>query len=107
MNKTHSAKSLPSARSLRCLSAAERLIEYDSKLNEFFPRYLPGHAPLRSSTLSFPYSLNVLITHSFVVMATRIDQNSYFLPAGLLCGRRIEPGIALWASERGRVKCGG
>jgi hypothetical protein len=67
----------------RGLPGAERLMEYESKLNEFLPRSkCLGMCQYDRRRFPPGVLLNVLRTHPIVVMGTRVYRNSYYVPPG-------------------------
>jgi len=75
---------------LRGLLGSERLIEYESKLNEFFPtskclaicQYDMRH-------FDPEILLNILETHPIVVIGTKIYDNFYYIPTDEFLGGKI------------------
>jgi PAS domain S-box-containing protein len=66
---------------LKGLPGSERLIEYEAKLNEFFPHNNALAICQYDMRLFKPeILLNVLLTHPIVVIGTRIYENFYFMP---------------------------
>ncbi len=66
---------------LRGLPGSERLIEYESKLNEFFPGSLcMAICQYDRRRFSPEILLDVLNTHPVAVVGTRIYHNLYFMP---------------------------
>lgn len=66
---------------LKGLPGSERLIEYEAKLNEFFPGSLALAVCQYDRRLFGPeILLHVLTTHPIAVIGTSIYENSYFMP---------------------------
>ncbi len=66
---------------LKGLPGSDRLIEYEAKLNEFFPESKALAICQYDMRLFKPeLLLNILLTHPLVVIGTRIYENFYFMP---------------------------
>jgi PAS domain S-box-containing protein len=83
---------------LRGLPGSERLIEYEAKLNEFFPGSL-CMAICQYDRRRFPPEilLDVLTTHPIAVVGSRIYRNPYFMPTEeFLRADRAAATLAQW-----------
>jgi len=66
---------------LKGLPGSERLIEYEAKLNEFFPNNKALAICQYDRRIFKPnLLLNVLLTHPIVVIGTKIYENFYYMP---------------------------
>jgi PAS domain S-box-containing protein len=66
---------------LKGLPGSERLIEYEAKVNEFFPNHKALAICQYDMGLFQPeILLNVLLTHPIVVIGTHIYENFYYMP---------------------------
>ncbi len=94
---------------LRGLPGSRRLIEYETKLNEFFP----GSACLaicqyHYHTFAPSLLLDVLTTHPVAIVGTAVYDNFYYMPSGaLLSGQRSAARLRRWLenlADRGRTE---
>ncbi|TAM45864.1 MAG: PAS domain S-box protein [Acidobacteria bacterium] len=82
---------------LRGEPGSERLIEYESRLNDFFP----GSACLAicqydRRRFSPEVLLDVLHTHPYVLLGTKLYDNFYYLPPSAFLGNRPEARFRQW-----------
>ena len=82
---------------LRGEPGSERLIEYESRLNEFFPgsRCL-AICQYDRRRFAPEVLLDVLHTHPFVLLGTRLFDNSYYLPPAAFLGDRAAGRFEQW-----------
>ncbi|MDO5836257.1 MAG: PAS domain S-box protein [Methanobacterium sp.] len=66
---------------LKGLTVSERLLEYESKLNEFFLNHkVLAICQYDRRLFESELLLNILLTHPFVIIGTKIYENFYFMP---------------------------
>jgi len=93
---------------LRDLPGADRLLEYEARLNDFFPgsrclalcRYPVKHFPA-------PLLLDVLRTHPQVVIGTEVYDNPHYVPPSILLGTdRSALDLRRWIADMVQRKAG-
>ena len=76
---------------LRGVPGAERLIEYEAKLNEFFPTSkCLGLCQYDQRHFKAEILLDVLAAHPIVAIGTELFQNPHYIPSGELLGNNRE-----------------
>lgn len=83
---------------LRGLPGSERLIEYETKLNEFFPNNKALAICQYDSRVFEPeILLDILTTHPIAVIGTEIYENFYYIPTEeFLAGKAPETTLKHW-----------
>ncbi len=83
---------------LRGLPGSERLIEYEAKLNEFFPNNKALAICQYDSRVFEPeILLDILTTHPIAVIGTEIYENFYYIPTEeFLAGKAPETTLKHW-----------
>ncbi len=86
---------------LRGPPGSERLIEYETLLNEFFPgSKATGLCQYDARRFSPDILLDVLRTHPLAVVGTRLYENIYYIPPEeLLAGKSDQATLARWLSS--------
>ena len=86
---------------LRGLPGSERLIEYETKLNEFFPNNKALAICQYDCRVFEPdILLDILTTHPIAVIGTEIYENFYYIPTeDFLAGKAPEKTLAHWTEN--------
>ncbi len=86
---------------LRGRPGSERLIEYETLLNEFFPgSKATGLCQYDARRFSPDILLELLRTHPIAVVGTRLYENIYYIPPEvLLAGKSEQATLARWLSS--------
>ncbi len=82
---------------LRGLPGSERLIEYEAKLNHFFPGVLcTALCQYDRKRFDPAILLDVIHTHPVVIIGTQKNENFYFVPPDVFLGNRPAARLEQW-----------